>query len=71
MKNQGIKWSVPVLVERSEAGTLAVRIPEKVARQLKLGEKDVLNWTLLPSGSVEAWGIKKSTYSSLEDRGKK
>lgn len=65
----GIDWSVPVLVEAAEDGTLRVEIPEKVARALTLGIEDVLCFTGFDDGSVEVWSVKKGEYSSLDDAG--
>ncbi|HVL55322.1 MAG TPA: hypothetical protein VM491_02355 [Burkholderiaceae bacterium] len=70
MPKQGIRWSIPTLVTRNADGALTVVLPEQVAAHFDVGDKDVLNWTLMPDGTVETWSIKKSTYSSLGDREK-
>lgn len=64
---KGIEWSLPVLVQRGSDGKLFVALPDQAAGYFGVVEGDVLNWTKLPDGTVEAWTIKKSTYSSLED----
>ncbi|MBT5459847.1 MAG: hypothetical protein HOK82_24895 [Rhodospirillaceae bacterium] len=65
----GIDWSVPVLIEKTEAGGLRVEIPEKAVKGLAIGEGDVLCFTGFENGTVEVWPVKKGTYSSLDDAG--
>ncbi|MBM3488057.1 MAG: alpha/beta hydrolase [Alphaproteobacteria bacterium] len=63
----GIRWSVPVIVRRDAHGGFAAVIPDEVAAALAIAEGDVVNFTAFPTGAIEFWSIKKSTYSSLED----
>lgn len=63
----GIRWSVPVIVRRDANGRYVADIPAEVAGALAIAEGDVVNFTAFPTGAIEFWSIKKSTYSSLED----
>lgn len=69
MTDDGIEWSVPVLVRRSEDGKMTAEIPEKAIALFDIAEGDVVSFTAFASGAVEFWSIKKSPYTSLEDKG--
>jgi antitoxin component of MazEF toxin-antitoxin module len=63
---KGMPWSAPVLV-RKEGKKLAVELPPQVAADLKAGPGDVLNFTKLPEGEIQIWGVKKGGYAALKD----
>ena len=67
---KGIPWSAPVLI-RKDGKRLAVEMPKQVADDLGAKAGDVLNFTKLPDGEIEIWVVKKGTYASLKDMGKK
>lgn len=66
---QGIEWSIPVLVRRDDQGRLFAEIPDKAVELFEIEEGDVVSFTAFASGAVEFWSIKKSPYTSLEDEG--
>jgi hypothetical protein len=65
---EGIDWSVPVLVKKDRRGKLHVEIPDQVAAKLAVGPGDVICFTSFAGGGIEFWSVKKSPYTSLEDR---
>lgn len=65
---EGIDWSVPVIVKKSRKGKLVVEIPGQVQEKLGVGEGDVICYTSFANGGIEFWSVKKSPYTSLEDR---
>lgn len=65
---EGIDWSVPVLVKKDRRGKLVVEIPNQVTEKLAVGEGDVICFTSFAGGGIEFWSVKKSPYTSLEDR---
>jgi len=65
---EGIEWSVPVLARRGADGKLFVEIPEAAAERLDLAEGDVVCYTAFANGGIEFWSVKKSPYTSLEDK---
>lgn len=67
--DDGIEWSVPVLVRRNQDGRLSAEIPDKAVAVFDIEEGDVVSFTGFASGAVEFWSIKKSPYTSLEDDG--
>jgi hypothetical protein len=64
---EGIDWSVPVLIKKRK-GKLVVEIPDQVQEKLGVGEGDVICYTSFAGGGIEFWSVKKSPYTSLEDR---
>ena len=62
---RGIQWSAPVLIREDATGLIA-SLPDRVVDALAVGVGDVLNFTQLPSGSIEVWMVKKSSYASLD-----
>jgi hypothetical protein len=64
----GIEWSVPVLARRDPEGRLIAEIPEAAAERLDLQDGDVVCYTAFANGGIEFWSVKKSPYTSLEDR---
>jgi hypothetical protein len=64
----GIDWSAPVLVKKDRKGKLFVEIPDQVQEKLGVGENDVICYTSFANGGIEFWSVKKSPYTSLEDR---
>ncbi len=66
---EGIEWSVPVIVRRNDNGKMYAEIPDKAVSLFEIEEGDVVSFTAFASGAVEFWAIKKSPYTSLEDEG--
>lgn len=64
----GIEWSAPVLARRDADGKLIVEIPDAAAERLDLDEGDVVCYTAFFDGGIEFWSVKKSPYTSLEDK---
>ena len=67
----GIDWSAAVAIEQRD-GRLWVTVPPQLARQLGVGEGDVLCYTAFENGTVEVWSVRKNPYETLEipkDRG--
>jgi hypothetical protein len=69
--NPGIDWSTAVAIEQRE-GRLWAPVPPQLARQLEVGDGDVLCYTAFENGIVEVWSVRKNPYQTLEipsDRG--
>ena len=67
--DEGIEWSVPVVVRRDDNGRYFAEIPDKAVELFEIEEGDVVSFTAFANGAVEFWSIKKSPYTSLEDEG--
>ena len=64
---EGIDWSVPVLVQKGEDGKLMIELPPQAIERLAVEEGDVVSYTAFFNGGIEVWSIKKSPYTSLDD----
>jgi hypothetical protein len=63
----GIDWSTAVAIEQRD-GRLWVPLPPQLARQLAVGEGDVLCYTAFENGTVEVWSVRKNPYETLDIR---
>ncbi len=61
----GVEWSTAVAIEQRD-GRLFVAVPPQLARQLEVGEGDVLCYTAFENGTVEVWSVRKNPYETLE-----
>ena len=57
-----------MLARRDADGKLFVEIPEAAAERLDLAEGAVVCYTAFANGGIEFWSVKKSPYTSLEDK---
>jgi hypothetical protein len=64
----GIEWSVPVVVQKGARGKLTIEIPKQAASRLGVKPGDVVSYTAFANGGIEVWSIKKSPYTSLADK---
>ena len=61
----GIECSTAVAIEQRD-GRLWVAVPPQLARQLAVGEGDVLCYTAFANGTVEVWSVRKNPYETLD-----
>lgn len=61
----GVEWSTAVPIEQRD-GRLWALVPPQLARQLSVGQGDVLCYTAFENGTVEVWSVRKNPYETLE-----